>query len=250
MTLSFELVGGKDNYIMILDNAIEQSVCDEAVEAFRRYYESLFTPGPTLGGIRPEVKSNMDTGISQDFLKTHNLDTVPIFATLHSKAYLAVRLILSKYQETYRQLWAAPGLTDTGFRVQHSPQGSGWYREHCDGVPWEYYSSGGATQRVLGVIIYLNDIEVGGGTRFAEQRQVVSAKAGRIAIFPTHWTHPHSGLVPISTDKFIMTTFITCQQSPWDAPNDTTIDPEKSPYVRLKETPEDEDEDEIIEKDD
>jgi hypothetical protein len=248
MTFSFDLPGGKDNYIMTLDNAIEKSVCDEAVEAFRRYYESMFEPGPTLGGLRPLVKSNMDTGIAQDYLKTRNLDTVPIFATLHSKAYLAVRLILAKYQEIYRQLWHAPGLTDTGFRVQHSGQGAGWYREHCDGVPWEYHSSGGITQRVLGVLIYLNDIEVGGGTRFEEQGQVISAKAGRIAIFPTHWTHPHSGLVPISSDKFIMSTFITCQQSEWDAHNNRTVNPESSPYVRLKNTPEDEDE--IVEKDD
>ena len=148
---------------------------------------------------------------------------------------------IARYIEQYRELWQVPGLCDTGFRLQHYQQAGGWYRQHCDATPWERYASGDDLPRVLGILVYLNTIEAGGGTRFPEQNQTISAVAGRGAVFPAAWTHPHLGLTPLSSDKFIFSSFITCDNSEFD---------HKPTYESSTPLKQDEDhEDEIVEKD-
>ena len=61
---------------------------------------------------------------------------------------------------------------------------------------------------MLGAIIYLNTVETGGETYFREHDLKIPAKAGSIALFPAYWTHPHQGCVPISDDKWIVSTFV------------------------------------------
>jgi len=245
MTLIFDFPGGRNNYLMTLDGALSEELCEEFLESSRHHYKTLFSPGSTIGGIRPDMKSSMDARIDSIYLKEIGLDSVSVFSTMHQKAMKAMHIALGKYKETYRELWPAPGLTDTGFRFQHYIQAGGWYRQHCDGTPWEWHASGGQRQRVLAVIIYLNTIESGGGTKFPEQKQIVSAKAGRVAVFPAGWTHPHQGLTPLSSDKFIFSSFITCERTDWDKAKDEKKD--ESLLAPLKE--ETEAEDETVEKD-
>ena len=213
MTLCFDFPGGTRNFILTMDGFLEESLCEEFLSVVKQHYAIMFEPGPTWGGVRPSMKKSMDASIEAFWLKERNLNSVPVFETMRTKAEQAMHTAIAKYQEQYRELWTAPGLCDTGFRLQHYRQAGGWYRQHCDATPWEKYASGGDLARVLGIIIYLNMIEVGGGTKFPEQNQTVSAVAGRVAVFPAAWTHPHMGLTPLSTDKFIFSSFITCDNS-------------------------------------
>ena len=89
--------------------------------------------------------------------------------------------------------------------MQHYEKNIGYYREHIDGgiVPRT------TSTRILGAIIYLNTVDVGGGTYFREHDIIVPAKIGSVSLFPAHWTHPHQGMVPISNDKWIISSFIT-----------------------------------------
>ena len=240
MTLIFDFLGGRNNYLMTLDGALDEGLCEEFIEASRHHYKKLFSPGPTLGGVRPSMKSSMDASIDREFLKQQGLDSVSVFSEMYGKAMKAMYIAMAKYKETYRELWPAPGLTDSGFRFQHYVQAGGWYRQHTDASPWEWHASGRERQRVLAVIIYLNSVESGGGTKFPEQKQIVKAKTGRVAIFPASWTHPHMGLTPLSSDKFIFSSFITCERSQWDKEKDT--EKTESSLVSLKEEPETEEE--------
>ncbi len=240
MTLIFDFPGGRNNYLMTLDGALSEELCEEFLDASRHHYGKIFSPGPTIGGIRREVKSSMDASIDSIYLKEIGLDSVSVFSTMHQKAMQAMYIALGRYRETYRELWSAPGLTDTGFRFQHYSQAEGWYRQHTDGCPWEWHASGGQRQRVIAAIIYLNTVESGGGTKFPEQKQIVSAKAGRVALFSCGWTHPHLGLTPLSSDKFIFSSFITCERTGWDKSKDE--EKPESPLVTLKDKTHAEDE--------
>ena len=238
MSLSFDFPSGVNDYILTLDGAIDEELCSEFLRACRLHYSRMFEPGPTMGGVKPDMKSSMDANIEMNSLKDNNLDSIEVFSTLRDKAYRALHTAIAKYRETYERLWYAPGLTDTGFRLQHYIQTAGWYRTHVDGSPWESYSSGGLRQRVLGAIIYLNTVESGGGTHFPEQNYTVEAKAGRVALFPAAWTHPHMGETPLSSDKFILSSFITCSRSYWDIEREEKAKPE-STLSPLKKDPKD-----------
>ncbi len=68
--------------------------------------------------------------------------------------------------------------------------------------------SNDALHRILLFIIYLNDVEEGGETDFYYQNKSVKPKAGTMVIAPCGFTHTHRGNVPISSDKYILTSWV------------------------------------------
>jgi len=63
--------------------------------------------------------------------------------------------------------------------------------------------------RVLSIVMYLNDVEAGGCTSFRNfENQEVEARKGKIVIFPSGWTHTHQGNMPRSNDKYVCVTWL------------------------------------------
>ena len=62
--------------------------------------------------------------------------------------------------------------------------------------------------RVLFFILYLNTVERGGETEFFYQKKCVYPKAGSVVIAPGGFTHTHRGNMPLSHDKYILTSWI------------------------------------------
>jgi hypothetical protein len=60
--------------------------------------------------------------------------------------------------------------------------------------------------RAFTFLWYLNDIEVGGETEFEEFK--IKPQAGSLLLFPATWCFPHSGKMPISDDKYIITGWV------------------------------------------
>jgi len=65
-----------------------------------------------------------------------------------------------------------------------------------------------ALHRMLLVIIYLNDVEEGGETDFYYQDKSVKPKAGTMIVAPCGFTHTHRGNVPISSNKYVLTSWV------------------------------------------
>lgn len=65
-----------------------------------------------------------------------------------------------------------------------------------------------ALHRMLLVIIYLNDVEEGGETDFYYQETSVKPKAGTMIVAPCGFTHTHRGNVPISANKYVLTSWV------------------------------------------
>jgi hypothetical protein len=57
-------------------------------------------------------------------------------------------------------------------------------------------------ERILAIIVYLNDVEEGGETIFPILGEKIKPKAGSILIFPSYFTHYHLASIPISDDKY------------------------------------------------
>jgi hypothetical protein len=66
-----------------------------------------------------------------------------------------------------------------------------------------------ALHRVLLFIIYLNDVEEGGETEFYYQNKIIKPKAGSMIIAPCGFTHTHRGNIPISSNKYVLTSWMS-----------------------------------------
>lgn len=202
----FSFAGDRSSYILIGDNVVSRDVCDDIIDRCIRHYDDFFYPGPTLGGVDIHTKSSMDFDFSAQAVVSKGFDPEP-WATYEEIMSDALTTVISEYQSNFFDLWRVPSLYDTGFRLQHYVKNFGYYREHIDGCVWGPISS---RHRIFGVVIYLNDVESGGETNFPVQGQKVQARAGRVALFPAAWTHPHAGLPAHSGDKWMISSFIMC----------------------------------------
>ena len=89
------------------------------------------------------------------------------------------------------------------FRLKwYKPNNYDQFKEHVD--IYDYNSAG----RFLVVFLYLNDVAEGGETSFSNLQLSVSPKRGRILIFPPTWMYRHAGLPPVSSDKYILGTYL------------------------------------------
>ena len=200
--------GKKSEHIAFIDDLLTEESCNEIIQECIKNYGQLFSAGPTIGGYNPSIKSSMDFHFYPEAY-----ESLGINSPLLNKNYIAVQDAVSSaialYVEKFPVLQQSPVLYDTGFRLQHYVKNNGFYRVHHDGSPWSMYP---LNKRVLAVIVYLNTIDKGGGTGFPDHDLSINAVAGRVAIFPASWTHQHAGLVPISGDKWIISSFIHCDE--------------------------------------
>ena len=65
-----------------------------------------------------------------------------------------------------------------------------------------------SARRFVSFFMYMNDVTEGGETFFEQLDYKVTAKCGRIVMFPPMWMFPHAGLPPVSDDKYIVTTYL------------------------------------------
>lgn len=200
--------GLKETHIVIFDDLIPPDL----VERFYLFAEDAFpdlgNEGETLGGHLPDIKKAQDLRFSEwnswtgpwhiEALREVGYDIPAMDAEMC--AYLTDAINL--YREQYPEITDAP-FGDTGFQLQRYAKNEGFYTRHVDSNPY------GATERVLACVIYLNAVEEGGETSFPLHDVSVEPRAGRLILFPATWTHPHESCVPVSDDKYIISTFIT-----------------------------------------
>lgn len=65
-----------------------------------------------------------------------------------------------------------------------------------------------ALHRLFLFLIYLNDVDEGGETDFYYQGRSFKPKAGSMIIAPCGFTHTHRGNIPISSDKYVLTSWV------------------------------------------
>ena len=62
--------------------------------------------------------------------------------------------------------------------------------------------------RQISIIAYLNDVEEGGETEFADLDVKVAPRRGRVLVFPSSFLFMHAGLPPISGPKYVIVTWL------------------------------------------
>jgi hypothetical protein len=84
---------------------------------------------------------------------------------------------------------------------RYRPDAGECFQTHFDSVH-------DVSNRYLVFLWYLNDVETGGETEFPQLNCKVTARAGRLLMFPPYWMYQHAGVAPQSSDKYILSTYL------------------------------------------
>tara|TARA_X000000950_G_scaffold216971_2_gene261120 strand:- start:1343 stop:1960 length:618 start_codon:yes stop_codon:yes gene_type:complete len=195
------------DFIYIKKNALTKSLCDDIINLYEK--EPGRYKGVTAGGYRKEIKE------TTDFVIPFNCDN---WNKINQCLIEELNRNIKKYCNKFNQIFAHSNEENSDqkfkifdsdhlkyyeFMVQKYQCNEGRYINHNDfSVEWsknEY--------RVITYIFYLNDVNHGGETQFWNDEKVIPEK-GQLVLFPASWVYPHRGLMPKSSDKYIITGWI------------------------------------------
>lgn len=221
MEMDYNYPAGKAGHILVVDGLIDPQLCDKFISATIPIWETISYDGETIAGVDTLTKSSRDMGLSERSFQKKNVPWTKEWEQIENGFLEGIHSAVSFYIAEFVQLQIWRGIRDTGFQVQNYPKNNGYYRYHIDSFP----SLNGECNRVLATILYLNDVEYGGETNFPLHDVMVKPKKGRIVLFPATWTHPHESRPALSSDKWIISTFIVNSDNDHDHdhPHDNEI---------------------------
>ena len=89
-------------------------------------------------------------------------------------------------------------------KMQKTRPSEGYHNWHCESGSSLYDRT-----TILAWMVYLNDVEDGGGTEFKYQGLRHNAKKGKTLIWPSDFTHTHRGVISQTKEKYIVTGWYT-----------------------------------------
>lgn len=198
--------------ICIHDEVLDARMCADIIQFFEDNPELSFE-GRTFGGIMPDIKLSVDSYIDRT-LGSASDEQRQVLGAWEDTILEQYGTVLREYTSFYDALdqsWT--NRIDSGYQYQRYLKGTGFYATHIDGAP---YLENDGSKRVLASVMYLNTVDVGGGTRFELHDYTCDALVGRVVTFPATFLHRHGGLVPESSDKSIISTFVCVPQPTHD----------------------------------
>ena len=175
------------DFIKVYDDVLTEEECHKCIEIFKSGNEKREIENHTKKFTQYWMSEN-EHGKFLDIIRFK-------IGIYHSKyeSYISERL-------DYKFIF--PGTYEfEGFTIKrYVPELKEEFRRHTDTSTTETYS------RFLSSLIYLNDVEEGGQTVFNDV--TINPKEGRLILFPPLWMFPHSGKMPISNIKYILTTYL------------------------------------------
>jgi len=210
------------------DKVIEDWLCAEIIE-YVENHQSLMYEGPTIGGLNKQVKNCYDFGLTYYNNLAETEQQRQELGRFNDLVFERFTPALQEYCMYFEGLDSWKNRYDTGYQFQKYMPNEGFYRSHCDGG---VYLESPNNTRVLGVVIYLNTVENGGGTDFPLHELTINAVCGRASFFPANFTHPHAGLMPLDSPKYILSTF--CYSQP-DSPEHDAFLSLSDNYAEVKQ---------------
>lgn len=191
------------DFIWVVDNCLDTSTCQEIINAFENSPDKFDGKVRSVEGVVTDTETLKCTSVGI----TSNPSLQHIDKTISNSLS---KYIVSYVQETNKMYGLDainPTVQDTGYKVTKYNPGDGWFGWHHDMCAYD-----NGQIRVAGIIIYLNDVTEGGETEF-KFGNIIKPKMGRVAIFPASWQYVHRGRIPTSNEKYIITSFITQQDT-------------------------------------
>lgn len=194
----------REGMILCVDNLLDSQICSQLISKLKPTYDQHAENGKTVSGEMTFTKRSKDLGLNKSPFAKAGLDWDEEYQQIENAIFESFHAAVAFYQDIYPHTRIWENVTDTGYQIQRYDRFEGFYREHVDSFPSANPEMG---CRVLAGIVYLNDVVNGGVTNFPMHGAVIQPFAGRIVLFPATFTHPHEATTPLSTDKWIVTTF-------------------------------------------
>lgn len=218
------------DFIEVFESALPDALCRELVDVFERH--PAVKAGVTGFGLDPQKKRSRDLTLDSHpdlhrylrVIQPYTLQRLTQYCRRYPFALIGgvsptvvdpetrePRLV---DVEVFEKLAERPlfGLIKTILRsgavnLQKYEAGVGGYPHwHSEIYPDDEHCE--PLHRVLFYMYYLNDIERGGETEFYFQKRSIRPRRGTLVIAPAGFTHAHRGNVPLSADKYILTSWI------------------------------------------
>ena len=181
--------------IAVYDNFVPPEDCNTFIQWFEDHPE-LQEYGKAYGGEVDDQRNEVVLHRKKDLqIYPHPEDPI---------SHLMSKYILGVW-DAYSKMYPVPTgqpLCARDYSIRVYKQNDGWFKEHVD------QSAGPNVTRIFGIVLFLNDVEEGGETNFTDLNICVKAKRGRIVIFPCNYLFKHEGCMPVSGDKYAITSFI------------------------------------------
>jgi hypothetical protein len=179
-------------------------LCDDIINLYEQNSDKHYH-GSTVSGVQKHLKDTTDMLIPKDYNNEENIVWQKIVETLHAELQENVKiytdnLTFDKILKDNCKLLGSSELHIDNFMIQKYDKLSGKYVYHDDFVAEPINNR----YRVITYIWYLNTVEEGGHTEFFGSH-LIKPEKGKLLLFPSSWTFPHCGKVPISHDKYIIT---------------------------------------------
>ncbi len=218
------------DFIEVYPNTLTAEFCKDLMAQFEQSPHK--NPGRTGGGVDTSKK------LSQDIYLNEHAEFQPALQTILQACSDNISNYLSKYffslisslsltvthpvtkepvlltADNFEEI-GKPNITNlmrylfrlAPINAQKYDQGKGNYGYwHSEIFP--QLGANDSLHRMLLFIFYLNDVEEGGETDFFYQNKSVKPKAGTMVIAPCGFTHTHRGNIPVSSDKYILTSWM------------------------------------------
>jgi len=183
-----------------LEKSLSDDFCDKCVEMYEKHNIEYGHEGSTRGGVNKKIKDTRDLCITVN-QKELPEELIALNDELYNKLTAALAVYVKSQNEKYDvKMLNYKQMVDTGFMMQKYKKNVGKYEYHNDFM----FNDDINKPRLLTYLWYLNDISEGGETEFWQQVKI-KPKKGNLLLFPSNWTYPHCGLMPISDDKYIIT---------------------------------------------
>ena len=189
-----------NKYIYLNKNSLSKEFCLDIINLFEN--EDGKYHGVTHSGLNKNIKDTTDFSINMSnekwekynkFLQEElNRNITKYLKNLRDE-------FKNKVQHSDQNYFDQNQISFNMLLMQKYKKGTGKYIFHDDfSIDYQYKK-----YRAFTFLWYLNNVELGGETEFEEFK--IKPEAGKLLIFPASWTFPHSGKIPISDDKYIIT---------------------------------------------
>lgn len=173
-------------YIFVKENVLEEDICNYFINYFETNKHKC--SGKVFSGLNLNVKKCIETTIFPSDESNYYIHF------LRNAIYKNVEIYMKENNVTYKNISFCE--YDNLF-IKKYLKNDGKFDYHHD------FSKEDNSVRIITYLFYLNDVEEGGETEFFGTYKVKPEK-GKMIIFPCSWTFTHSGKMPISNDKYII----------------------------------------------
>jgi hypothetical protein len=175
--------------IQVYDDVLESNICEFLISLFEQVTEKYERIDNDQKQVFTQFNLTENSKMNNDVNYVHSILIQKTFE-YRNKYYEHMDSRVFPSEHAFEQ-----------FRIKkYNNDDVDWFDTHVDVINYE------TARRYLSFFWYLNDVEVGGETKFKDF--TITPKMGSLVVFPPLWMFPHKGEKPISGPKYLLSTYL------------------------------------------